>query len=60
MGTGPAKFVLELMEFFTRTYKDAQGFDYPPVHDPCAVAYVIDPHRQAPARFPWTSNCRAN
>ncbi|MGB9035207.1 MAG: nucleoside hydrolase, partial [Paeniglutamicibacter sp.] len=25
------------------TYKDAQGFDFPPVHDPCAVAYVIDP-----------------
>lgn len=43
VGTGPAKFVLELMEFFTKTYKDAQGFDYPPVHDPCAVAYVIDP-----------------
>jgi purine nucleosidase len=34
---------MELMEFFTKTYKDAQGFDYPPVHDPCAVAYVIDP-----------------
>jgi purine nucleosidase len=43
VGTKPAKFVMELMEFFTRTYKDAQGFDYPPVHDPCAVAYVIDP-----------------
>ncbi|MCO4239727.1 uridine-preferring nucleoside hydrolase UriH [Pseudarthrobacter raffinosi] len=41
--TGPAKFVMELMEFFTQTYKDAQGFDFPPVHDPCAVAYVIDP-----------------
>lgn len=43
VGTGPAKFVMELMEFFTRSYKDAQGFDFPPVHDPCAVAYVIDP-----------------
>ncbi|WP_354156433.1 nucleoside hydrolase [Arthrobacter sp. UYEF6] len=43
VGTGPAKFVMELMEFFTQTYKDAQGFDFPPVHDPCAVAYVIDP-----------------
>ncbi|UKA58407.1 uridine-preferring nucleoside hydrolase UriH [Arthrobacter sp. FW306-2-2C-D06B] len=43
VGTKPAKFVMELMEFFTKTYKDAQGFDYPPVHDPCAVAYVIDP-----------------
>jgi purine nucleosidase len=43
VGTKPAQFVLELMEFFTKTYKDSQGFDYPPVHDPCAVAYVIDP-----------------
>ncbi|WP_343318726.1 nucleoside hydrolase [Arthrobacter sp. TMP15] len=43
VGTKPAKFVMELMEFFTKTYKDIQGFDYPPVHDPCAVAYVIDP-----------------
>ncbi|MCZ4149230.1 ribonucleoside hydrolase, partial [Escherichia coli] len=24
-------------------YRDHQGFDAPPVHDPCAVAYVIDP-----------------
>ena len=43
VGTKPAKFVMELMDFFTKTYKDNQGFDYPPVHDPCAVAYVIDP-----------------
>jgi purine nucleosidase len=43
IGTTPAKFVTELMDFFAHTYKDAQGFDYPPVHDPCAVAYVIDP-----------------
>jgi inosine-uridine nucleoside N-ribohydrolase len=43
IGTKPAKFVMELMDFFQKTYKDAQGFDFPPVHDPCAVAYVIDP-----------------
>lgn len=42
VGTSPARFVSELMDFFARTYKDAQGFDFPPVHDPCAVAYVID------------------
>jgi len=41
--TAPARFVGELMEFFAHTYKDTQGFDHPPVHDPCAVAYVIDP-----------------
>lgn len=43
VGTQPAKFVLELLDFFGAAYKDAQGFDAPPVHDPCAVAYVIDP-----------------
>jgi purine nucleosidase len=43
VGTGPARFVGELLEFFAHTYKDMQGFDAPPVHDPCAVAYVIDP-----------------
>lgn len=43
IGTGPAKFVGELMEFFHAAYRDAQGFEAPPVHDPCAVAYVIDP-----------------
>lgn len=43
VGTKPAQFVGELLEFFGKTYKDIQGFDSPPVHDPCAVAYVIDP-----------------
>lgn len=41
--TKPAKFVLEMLEFFGKMYKQAQGFTYPPVHDPCAVAYVINP-----------------
>ncbi|MFD5657746.1 uridine-preferring nucleoside hydrolase UriH [Streptomyces hirsutus] len=43
VGTKPAKFVGELLDFFGATYKEAQGFEHPPVHDPCAVAYVIDP-----------------
>ncbi|WP_072690384.1 uridine-preferring nucleoside hydrolase UriH [Rhodococcus marinonascens] len=43
VGTRPARFVGELLEFYGRRYKGAQGFDAPPVHDPCAVAYVIDP-----------------
>lgn len=43
VGTQPARFVHELMDFFRASYQDAQGFDYPPVHDPCAVAYLIDP-----------------
>lgn len=43
IGTGPARFVVELLEFFGEMYQEAQGFEHPPVHDPCAVAYVIDP-----------------
>jgi purine nucleosidase len=43
IGTPVAVFVGELMDFFAHSYKDAQGFDFPPVHDPVAVAYVIDP-----------------
>lgn len=42
IGTGPSQFVVELFEFFATMYKSTQGFDAPPVHDPCAVAYVID------------------
>src|SRR5256884_8413995 len=34
---------VQLMEFFRETYRRNSGFDSPPVHDPCAVARVIDP-----------------
>jgi purine nucleosidase len=43
VGTAPARFVVELLEFFGQSYRAAQGFEFPPVHDPCAVALVIDP-----------------
>lgn len=43
IGTGPARFADELMAFFASSYREAVGFEHPPVHDPCAVAYVIDP-----------------
>lgn len=43
LGTSAGDFVVGLIDAFRRNYKDAQGFDNPPVHDPCAVAYVIDP-----------------
>lgn len=52
VGTGPSKFVDELMVFFQQSYEDAQGFDYPPVHDPCAVAYLIDPTLMRTVRAP--------
>lgn len=50
--TGPARFVSELLVFFGHTYKDQQGFDFPPVHDPCAVAFVIDPTVMEVAKVP--------
>jgi purine nucleosidase len=43
LGTPSAVFVNELLDFFASTYLSIQGFDAPPVHDPCAVALVIDP-----------------
>jgi len=43
VGTRPAVFVGELLDFFGATYLASQGFEAPPVHDPVAVAYVIDP-----------------
>lgn len=48
----PAKFVLDLLEFFTESYRKAQGFEFPPVHDPCAVALVIDPSVMKVVRVP--------
>ncbi|SUI44355.1 Pyrimidine-specific ribonucleoside hydrolase rihB [Serratia marcescens] len=58
LGTRPAAFVGELLAFFGRMYQQAQGFSAPPVHDPCAVAYVIDPSvmtvRKAPVDIELT------
>ncbi|MBH0117420.1 nucleoside hydrolase [Salinibacterium sp. NG253] len=52
VGTAPAAFVGELLEFFGTTYREAQGFEHPPVHDPCAVAFVIDPTIMDTAKVP--------
>lgn len=52
VGTAPARFVGELLEFFGATYRDQQGFEHPPVHDPCAVAFVIDPTVMQVTRVP--------
>ena len=60
VGTTPAQFVLELFAFFTASYREDQGFEFPPVHDPCAVAYVIDPSvltvRKAPVDIELTGS----
>ncbi len=52
VGTRPAAFVGELMRFFEKAYRNAQGFPHPPVHDPVAVAYVIDPTLMRTVRAP--------
>ena len=38
-----SEFFLGLFAFFRATYQREQGFENPPVHDPCTVAYLIDP-----------------
>ncbi|HHR5882960.1 TPA: nucleoside hydrolase [Providencia alcalifaciens] len=50
--TNCSQFVVELLDFFGKMYKQAQGFDAPPVHDPCAVAYVIDPSVMTTQKVP--------
>lgn len=58
VGTEPAQFVLEMLEFFGHAYRKNRDFDSPPVHDPCAVAYLIDPEvittRKAPIAIELT------
>lgn len=60
IGTGPARFVRELMDFFAQAYRDNQGFDAPPVHDPCAVAYVIDPNVVRTVKAPVSVELRGD
>ncbi len=35
--------VAEFLDFFASTYKETFGFDAPPLHDPVAVASIIEP-----------------
>ncbi|MCI1984830.1 MAG: nucleoside hydrolase [Bifidobacteriaceae bacterium] len=43
IGTPLSHFVSQLMDYFRKSYAENQGFVDPPVHDPCTVAYLIDP-----------------
>jgi purine nucleosidase len=52
LDTPPARFVTELLTFFGNAYRSVQGFAAPPVHDPCAVAFVIDPDVLTTRRAP--------
>lgn len=42
LDTPLAGICLDLLTFFGDTYREVFGFEAPPVHDPVAVAYVID------------------
>ena len=52
IGTDLSKFASGLMDFFREAYKNNQDFVDPPVHDPCTVAYLIDPSVVATRRCP--------
>ncbi|MDY5147848.1 ribonucleoside hydrolase [Actinotignum sanguinis] len=52
LNTPLAEFVLGLFTFFQKAYHDEQGFEFPPVHDPVAVARVIDPSIVGTVRAP--------
>ncbi|GIF26321.1 pyrimidine-specific ribonucleoside hydrolase RihA [Paractinoplanes tereljensis] len=43
MDTRLGTICAELMTFFASTYRREFGFEHPPVHDPIAVAAVLDP-----------------
>jgi purine nucleosidase/pyrimidine-specific ribonucleoside hydrolase len=43
MGTRLGAVCAELMTFFAGAYREVFGFAHPPVHDPIAVAAVVDP-----------------
>ena len=43
VGTTTSKMVIDILDFFRTAYARVQGFSSPPVHDPCAVAYLIEP-----------------
>lgn len=43
IGTPLSRIVVDLLTFFGASYAAAEGMDAPPVHDPCAVAHIVDP-----------------
>ncbi|MEV6630469.1 nucleoside hydrolase [Actinoplanes sp. NPDC051470] len=52
MGTRLGRICAELMTFFAGAYRRNFGFDHPPVHDPVAVARVLDPSLVPTAEAP--------
>lgn len=52
LGTPAGRFMHQTLESFAEKYRVWRGFDNPPLHDPCAVAYVIDPSLMETVRVP--------
>ena len=52
LGGPVAQFVLDLFLFLRQAYQDSRGFGFPPVHDPCTIAYLIDPSIVETVRVP--------
>lgn len=52
VGTDLAHAVCGMMDFFREAYRAGRSLSDPPVHDPCAVAYVIDPGIMTTRRCP--------
>jgi purine nucleosidase len=43
VGTPLAGIVVDLVEFFGRTYRESEGMEDPPLHDACAIARLVRP-----------------
>lgn len=43
IGGDLSQFVLDIWEFFGKTYKEQYDFDYPAIHDACCIALLADP-----------------
>lgn len=54
IGSPLGGFFLGLMDFFRRSNRRVQGWEDPPVHDPCTIAYLIDPTIVETTRVPLT------
>lgn len=63
LGSPVAYLVDDLLGFYADRYRAVFGFDSPPLHDPCAVARVVDPtllttqpmHVDIELRGEWTA-----
>lgn len=45
INTDFSKKVYDLFRYFQKSYKQSQDFDFPPVHDPCTIYYLLNPNK---------------